>query len=397
MVKLFREGISQREIARRFRVALHTVQRWIHRANGFSLHEVDWSDRSHTPQKHANKTAAHIERKICAVRKKLEKEGALGFSGALSIHQVLQHTNTLRSVPSVRTIGRILKRRGLLDRPRRIRNAAPPAGWYLPGLADRLVDMDCFDVIEDLGMDRFGLFQVFTARTLWAPLAEAWPCKVASTTFILEALQAHWRRNGLPRFAQFDNDVRFQGGHNHPDVIGRVMRLCLALGVTPVFVPPLEMGFQGVIENFNGLWQQKVWSRFHHENLDALTQKSQRFSLAYRQHLARTRELHPPRRSVPKHFDIDWQQRPSGVVIFLRRTNEGGAVKLLGHSWEIDPLWQHRLVRSEVDLDSNEITFYRLRRREPSNQPLIKTVAYQLPHRKFDTRPRRHHVLTPIR
>src|SRR5258706_3931953 len=397
MVKLFRNGKSQRKIARQFGVSLHTVKRWIERSGGYALENVDWSDHSNIPQRIANKTAAHVERKICRIRKTLEKDGALGFSGALSIHEALQGSKEVRSIPSVRTIGRILQRQGFLDRQRRIRNASPPAGWYLPGLAGRSVDLDCFDVVEDLRMDGFGLFQVFTARTLWAPLAEAWPRKVASTTFFIEALQAYWRCNGLPKYAQFDNDVRFQGGHNHPDVIGRVMRLCLALGVTPVFVPPLEMGFQGVIENFNGLWQQKVWSRFHHENLDALTAKSQRFTFAYRQHLARTRESYPARRPFPKNFNIDWQQRPTGALIYVRRSNERGDVKLLGHSWEIDPLWQHRLVRSEVDLDANQISFYRLRRREPTSQPLIKKVAYKLPQRRFDMRPRRHHVLTPIR
>jgi putative transposase len=397
MVKRVRNGKSQRTVAREFGVSLHTVQRWIERARGLALEEVDWFDHPHVPQRIANKTAAHLERKICRIRKKLEKDGSLGFSGALSIHGVLQGARDVGSIPSVRTIGRILKRHGFLDRPRRMRNAAPPPGWYLSGLAGRSVDLDCFDVVEDLRMDGFGLFQVFTARTLWAPLAEAWPGKVASTTFVIEALQAHWRRNGLPKYAQFDNDVRFQGGHNHPDVIGRVMRLCLALGVTPVFVPPLEMGFQGIIENFNGLWQQKVWSRFHHENLETLTAKSQSFTLAYRQHLARTREGYPARRPFPNNFNIDWQQQPTGVLIYLRRTNEQGVVKLLGHSWEIDPLWQHRLVRSEVDLDANQISFYRLRRREPSNQPLIKNIEYKLPQRRFDTRPRRHHILTPIR
>src|SRR5947208_16388664 len=122
----------------------------------------------------------------------------------------------------------------------------------------------------------------------------AWPTAHANTTEIVEFLQAHWRAQGLPRYAQFDNDTRFQGGHNHPDVMGRVMRLCLALGVTPVFAPPLEMGFQGVIENFNGLWQQKVWARCHHENLAELSVLSARFTQAYSKRLARRYEQQPP-------------------------------------------------------------------------------------------------------
>ena len=396
MIELVRRGGSQRAVARKFRVSLHTVQRWWRRAKGLTLGAVDWSERSHVPRRIANKTPAETERRICALRKELQSQGALGFSGAQSIHQVLQGREDVGLIPSVRTIGRILRREGFLDRPRRIRNAAPPAGWYLPGLADHTVDVDCFDVIEDLRMDGVGLLQVFTARALWAPLAGAWPAAVASTGFIIEALQAHWKRTGLPKFAQFDNDVRFQGGHNHPDVIGRVMRLCLALGVTPVFVPPLEMGFQGLMENFNGLWQQKVWARFHHESMEALVHRSQRFTTAYREHLARTREAYPQRRPFPANFEIDWQQRPNGQLIYLRRTTDQGVINLLGHCWEIDPLWQHRLVRSEIDLQAGQINFYRLRRREPSDQPLIKTVSYLLPQRKFNTRSRHRQPVTPI-
>ena len=93
---------------------------------------------------------------------------------------------------------------------------------------------------------------------------------------------------------------------------------------------------------------------------------------------------------------MNWQQRPDGQLIYLRRTTDKGVIALLGHAWEIDPLWQHRLVRSEIDLKAGRISFYRLRRREPADQPLIKTVSYLLPERRFDMRPRHRHPLTPI-
>jgi len=396
MVSLVRRGHSQRSVARRFRVSLHTVQRWVQRAGVLPLKEVDWGSRSKTAHQIANKTSVALERQICFVRKQLETTGALGFVGAQAIREALSQDVDLPEPPSVRTIGRILRRQGLLDGQRRVRRAAPPAGWYLPGLAQQRVELDSFDIVEDLRMENLGLFQLFTTRSLWGPLAEAWPARVASTSFILQALEAHWQRHGLPTFAQFDNDVRFQGGHNHPDVVGRVMRFCLALGVTPVFAPPLEIGFQAVIENFNGLWQQKVWARFYHENLAALNAASQRFTQAYRNHLARRCDPASPRRLFPKDWSIDWQTPPVGTLIYLRRTNERGAVKILGHTWEVDPLWPHRLLRCHVDLVHHRIDFYRLRRRKPNEQPLINTLPYHLPQRRFDTRPRRHHPPTPI-
>jgi Homeodomain-like domain len=397
MVSLVRRGHSQRSVARRFRISLHTIQRWVQRAGDLPLPQVDWSSRSKIAHQISNKTLPGVEQEVCLMRKQLETVGALGFVGAQAIHDALRERAASSALPSVRTIGRILRRRGLLDGQRRVRRAAPPPGWYLPEVAQQLAELDSFDVVEDLRMENLGLFQLFTTRALWGSLAEAWPARVASTSFILQALQAHWQCHGLPAFAQFDNDVRFQGGHNHPDVIGRVMRFCLALGVTPVFAPPLETGFQAVIENFNGLWQQKVWARFHHENLTALGVASQRFTPAYRRHLAQRRDQELPRRPFPKNWSIDWQSPPRGTLIYLRRTNEGGSVKILGHHWPVDPLWSHRLLRCHVDLNNHRIDFYRLRRREPNEQPLIKTLTYRLPQRRFDMRPRHNHPLTPIR
>jgi hypothetical protein len=85
----------------------------------------------------------------------------------------------------------------------------------------------------------------------------------------------------------------------------------------------------------------------------------------------------------PAGWKLDLQRRLQGTVIFLRRTNEQGEAELLGRRWPVDPLWPHRLVRAEVDLTQSEIRFYRLRRREPGQQPLIKTVPYKPPTKRF--------------
>src|SRR5205085_4991562 len=93
----------------------------------------------------------------------------------------------------------------------------------------------------------------------------------------MDALLEHWRRFGLPAYAQFDNDRIFAGAHARPDTLGRVVRLCLSLGVTPVFAPPRETGFQAAVENYNGRWQAKVWARFEHDALASVLSRSDRF------------------------------------------------------------------------------------------------------------------------
>jgi hypothetical protein len=86
---------------------------------------------------------------------------------------------------------------------------------------------------------------------------------------------------------------------------------------------------------------------------------------------------------MPDHPVLDLQTHPSGLVIFIRRTDDLGFASVLGHRFLIDPLWPHRLVRAEVHLDVGVVRFYALRRREPENQPLLAEHSYQLPRRRF--------------
>ncbi len=114
------------------------------------------------------------------------------------------------------------------------------------------------------------------------------------------ALVEHGRAVGPPASARFDNDTIFRGAHRHPDVVGRVTRLCLSLGVVPVSVPPREPGSQAAVENCNGRWQAKVWARFAHESLARLQAQSARYVAASRLRAAARIEAAPPRRPAPR-------------------------------------------------------------------------------------------------
>jgi hypothetical protein len=247
-------------------------------------------------------------------------------------------------------------------------------------------ELDAFDVIEDLKLADGPLVDVLTGVALHSSLPAAWPLVPASTSHILPCLMAHWRTYGLPAYAQFDNDTRFQGPHQHPDVFGRVTRLCLQLGVTPVFVPPREFGLQNAIEGFNGLYQAKVWRRFHFAVLAALETHTQRYLAARIQRLAARLGSAPARRPWPASWHWQPAQLPAGCVIFIRRTNDRGEITLLGHTWLIDPAWCHRLVRAEVDLAAAEIRCYALRRSAPSEQTLLRVLAYRYPRRDLQRR-----------
>jgi putative transposase len=381
-VDAVRRGASLRAVARRFHVALATVQRWVRRAAKQRLDRVAWDDRPCGLPVPVNKTTDTVEDLVLSIRQELRQHSDLGEYGAEAILRELQ-TRGVQPLPSLRTIGYILQRRGALDGCRRVRRPPPPAGWYLPAVANGRCELDSFDIVEGLVIEGGTQVEVLNGVSLHGGLVVSWPQTAITAKFVSAAMVEHWRSVGLPAYAQFDNDPIFEGAQVHPDTIGRVARTCLSLGIAPVFVPPRETGFQAAIEGFNGRWQAKVWTRFHHESLPALQAQSARYIAAYRQRSAARIEAAPPRRPFPRGWRLNLQAAPQGQLIFLRRTNENGEVQLLGQTFAVDALWQHRLVRAEVDLLGKRIRFYRLRRREPKQQPLLCEADYVFPHRKF--------------
>jgi hypothetical protein len=385
MVAEVRRGRSLRSVAGRFGVSLRTVQRWVRHAAQQRLDRVDWSG-ARGGRREAQATPRAVEDLVVSLRKELWETSDLGEHGAAAIRRELltrQQQLGLGRVPALRTIGRILERRGILDGQQRVRRVPPPKGWYLPEVAARRAELDSFDVVEGLVIQGGLDVEVLNGISLHGGLCVSWVKDLITAKFTVEKLLEHWREHGLPRYAQFDNSSLFQGTLRWADSFGRVIRLCLQLGVTPVFAPPRETGFQAAIENYNGRWQAKVWQRFTFTTREELRAQSERFVQAARVRSAERIEAAPKRRAFPRGWRLNLKQPLQGQVIYLRRTTAQGHVKLLGHTFPVDPLWCQRLVRCEVDLTREQLRIYRLRRRTPTVQPLLATLTYKRPTKPF--------------
>ncbi len=383
MVAAVRAGASLRAVARGYQVSPATVQLWLRRAADRPLERVDWSDRPSIPGR-VGRTRVDVEDRILDLRRMLREESVLGEYGPAAIRRELDAmTERSGPIPAVRTIARILERRGALDAKRRVRRPAPPAGWYLPDLRRRLVELDSFDVISGLRLKGGLELDILTGISLHGALTVVWPTAGVSGASTVEALGQHWRAVGLPGYAQFDNDTRFIGGNAHPNSIGLVIRYCLAVGVVPVFAPPLEVGFQASIEAFNGRWQRKLWARFWDPTLADLQVRSAAYIAASRVRSSVRIEAAPERAPFPLGRPIDLSTPPAGRLVFLRRTSDAGSVSVLGRRYPVDPRWPHRLVRAELDLAVNHLSFFALRRREPEDQPLLGEVPFEPPARWY--------------
>jgi hypothetical protein len=344
------------------------------------LDRFDFADGK--PGRAWNRTPIGLEARIVQLRKSLQKSSILGEYGARAIQNELE-AQIGRARPSEATINRVLARHGLQESTRRVRRPPPPRGWYLPEVATGSAELDCFDFIEDLKIADGPLVNVLTGKSLHGALSYASVHLKKSAQHTAICLEKRWEQDGLPAYAQFDNDTVFQGAHQFPNTVGRVSRLCLQLGVIPVFAPPLEHGMQNIIESFNALWQAKVWQRHRVRSMRELQRYSERYIAAHRAHTWRAREAIPPRRPMPKRFRLDLNAPLRGLMIFIRRTNERGCIRMLGQSYAVTTAWPHRLVRCEVDFDHHWIRCYALRRRAPLEQPLLASIPYKRPDKPF--------------
>ncbi len=124
-------GARQWSEPSRVRVSRRTV-----RAGAQALDDVDWSDQPRVA-KRIHRIPEAVEQLVMTLRHDLRTTSDLGEYGARAIHRAFAARRPATAVPSVRTIGRILYRRGVLDRVRRLRRPPPRPGWYLPGTPGR--------------------------------------------------------------------------------------------------------------------------------------------------------------------------------------------------------------------------------------------------------------------
>jgi transposase-like protein len=382
MVEAVRRGKSMQRVANEYHVAKSTIEFWVKRARGKRLDRTDWTDRSVGQETPHNRTNIHIEQCVLQLRKELKENSPLGEYGADAIKDEMEQLGCLHPIARS-TINRILERHGMFDGKKRKRRTPPPTGWYLPDVASGSAELDQFDFIEALCLGSNRMVHVFNGISLHGGLVLSCPESQMRAENTVRNLISFWKEFGLPSYAQFDNSTIFQGAR-WADSLGRVSRFCLSLGVVPVFVPPHETGFQASIESYNGRWQRGVWQRFHFESLRAVQRQSEKYVKAVRIKNASRRDSTPTRWEFPSHWQLDYQKHPKGKVIFIRRTNAQGNVDVLGHHWILSCIGPHRLVRAEVSLTKNTIDFYRLRRREPSEQQHLGTAIYQFPKKTFN-------------
>jgi len=363
-VQRFYEGEDPDEICDSLGCSRSWLYKWAAR---FDPDDPVWmEDQSRQPLSSPLRTPAEIEKIVELVRLDLYNNDL--FCGKQAIQWKLIDME-VQPVPSLTTIGRILKRRELTRR--RTGRYTPKGKKYpeLPALRpNQTQQIDMVGPCYLAGPIRFySLNAVDTAinRCGIEPLSSR------DAQSILNAVHAVWMRIGIPENLQVDNEFSFYGSPTHPRGMGPLIRLCLLYGVNLWFIPPSEPWRNGVVEKFNDHYRQKFLSKVTMASMPQLQQGSlafeDRHNNAYRYSKLKgktpmsalaekkTKLIFPSKSDAPKH-PLD---KPEEGCYHLVRFIRGDCrLNIFGEIFPAPPQTQYEYVVAIIDVKEQKLKLF---------------------------------------
>jgi hypothetical protein len=180
-----------------------------------------------------------------------------------------------------------------------------------------------------------------------------------------------------------DNGASFIGDLIHSRHFSRVVRLCLHLGVEPVFIAPSKPWMNGKIEDFNGDFGEKLWEREQFRDLEHIRDEAKIFLMRHNNRqdwkYRGTGLEAVPQRRVPEDLKIDANnlQITEGKVHFIRQVKENGTISVLNEDFSVDESLAYEYAWATIDTKREQLmTYYRAKNEEEAG--LIKIYEYKI-------------------
>lgn len=363
-VERARAGEGHRAIWTSLRQSRTWFYKWLKR---FRSGDPDWfQDNPAGPGHPANRTSEEIETLVQMARLELYNKEL--FCGAQAIVWRLADWE-VRPLPSVSTVNRILRRHDLTHkrtgryRPKGVPYPAPEASR--PNAVHQADFVGPRFMRAEGGNQRFyslNVVDLATGRCAVQPMTRG---KGRSN----DAFWAIWRRMGLPRYLQVDNEMTHYGSPSTPRTAGPLIRLCLPLGVEPVFAPVREPWRSGVVEKFHDYWDRRLWQAAEIGTAEELRAASRRLEERHNRRwrysklggktplaalAAANAELRfpsTPRR--PKNFGAARPER--GQYHLIRFIRGDGKLDVFSEKFSVDPDLRYEYVWATVDVAAQRL------------------------------------------
>ena len=384
-VHLLRKGEKVTDVATQMGRSEKWVRKWWKRYRQEGYRGLQ--DRSRAPKNHGRTLSAEVVKKVCLARTELEAEKELGtglkYIGALAVRTRLKKWN-ITPLPSKASIERILRAHNLTHKKGKKVQQKVDYPHLQPKQAQELVQVDIVPHYLT-GGDKAPCFNAIDVVSRY-PTGQAYQQRRSQDAcdFLLHV----WQEMGVPTYTQVDNEGCFSGGHTHPHVLGKVVRLALSVGTELLFSPFYHPESNCYVERFHQDYDLHVWDNTYLENHQAINAQAQHFYQLYRQRLGHSAtdgqspaELQgkPLRRLSSTFIDVEHPlPLQTGKVHFLRRVNKQGNIKVLNAEWAVPNFDKYKGVWATLDLQTSGATLF-IYDAAPDRKTRQKLASYPFP------------------
>jgi hypothetical protein len=382
-VKLYRSGTPATEVARQLHRSRCWVYKWVYYRN-----QHPWTrfrSASRAPHHHPHQLSTQSVRRIVHLRQLLmrHRQPRLRFTsvGARTIQKEWRHRYP-EPAPSLRTIQRVLKRHHLTTQaPKPCRRA------YRPHPDATYPDAVHATDIITRWITGGEVVQTFNTVDIYSNDAYSTSHATKTSAAACHHLLQTWQQLGVPDVAQFDNESAFSGG-NHPWVLGKVVRLCLYMGIDVLFIPLGEADYNSPVETFNHLWAQRFWGLHPFTRRRDISRVQRAFLAGYRSEYIAPRQPDTPERMRlgARVHTLASREAPglphrlpicAGRVHAVRRVSPEGRVRFLNQTLRVGKRYRERYVWLTLETAQKRLSiWYQARAGAPWKR--LKTVKAPL-------------------
>lgn len=360
--------------------ALKMTGRWVLKWLGrYDPTDAIWyEDRSRAPHRRPRQTPEVLEALIVSIRQDLEARRH-AQTGAGSILWTLAKLD-YRPLPSTRTVNRVLKRQGLVKQ----RTSYTPKGTAYPQPPAAVPNaLHQVDRVGPRYLRDDGQFYSLNTIDLGRRKVALYPCRRRTDDMTVAGLTSAWQRLGIPQRAQFDNELAFWGSNRYPRSFGTVIRMCLHLGVEPVFIPLDEPWRNGIIERFQAVWDQRFFRTQQFVGFGHVEEASRQFEVFHNTHhrysalkgrtpneVERLSRFQP--QLLPQDFIVPKERPRHGRIHLIRLIRSDRILRVASERFRVDPALIHEYVTATVVVEEEVIEVRHVDR-------LVQTIEYRLP------------------
>ena len=366
------------------------LQKWIMRYNSVNnRNKNEWfKDESKAPKNVSRKTDSVIEDLVVNVRKSL-MEGTTEDTkyrciGADEIQFRMHELGYSEAdTPSLSTIKRIIKRNGLVVQKRKRYVRCKSKKRYTLLNATKANEVHQMDFVGPRHIKGYGRISSLNLIDVVSRKAHIQQYAGQTMDNVIEFLLGFWAENAIPNYLQMDNSASFIGDLIHPRHFSRVVRLCLHVGVEPVFIAPRKPWMNGVIEDFNGDFGEKLWVREHWIDLEHIRRGAKMFLTRHNNRQDwKNREINmgviAPRK-LSENFEINANSLPitEGKVHFIRQVKGDGTISVLNEDFDVGESLVYEYVWATIDTKQGQLMIY-YRGMDEEKAGLIKICEYDV-------------------